>query len=193
MGLAGERKRGKEAAFPLSRKEAASFPLPEAIASVGGGTEPGQVRFQLYNHLNIVYRLFGILSTWLGPGDRIFSEPFLASANQEQCTLPLNFRDHIDVCPIVSLVCQEVSPLCSQHPHYLSCSFFILLMRKQLKSSTPIPHPQPSPDIQNHPFAGDSLPCCRTIAEMHSCKSQTRNGSPVVAEFVVWIRRFNSK
>ena len=55
MGLAGERKRGKEAAFPLSRKEAASFPLPEAIASVGGGTEPGQVRFHLYNCLEIIY------------------------------------------------------------------------------------------------------------------------------------------
>lgn len=157
------------------------------------GLNQGRWDFTSITVWRLFIRLFGILSTWLGPGDRIFSEPFLASANQEQCTLPLNFRDHIDVCPIVSLVCQEVSPLCSQHPHYLSCSFFILLMRKQLKSSTPIPHPQPSPDIQNHPFAGDSLPCCRTIAEMHSCKSQTRNGSPVVAEFVVWIRRFNSK
>lgn len=43
--IMGERKRG----------EVASFPLPEAIASVGGGTESGQLRFQLYNHLEIVY------------------------------------------------------------------------------------------------------------------------------------------
>ena len=35
--------------------------------------------------------------------------------------------------------------------------------------------------------------CCRTEAEIHTCRSQTINGSPVVASSVVWIRRFNSK
>ena len=34
---------------------------------------------------------------------------------------------------------------------------------------------------------------CRTLAEIHTCRSQTINGSPVVASSVVWIRRFNSK
>lgn len=45
MGSGVEKKRG----------EAASFPLPEAIASVGGGTEPGHVRFQLHSRLEMVY------------------------------------------------------------------------------------------------------------------------------------------
>ena len=35
--------------------------------------------------------------------------------------------------------------------------------------------------------------CCRTLAEIHTWISQTINGGPVVASFVVWIRRFNSK
>ena len=35
--------------------------------------------------------------------------------------------------------------------------------------------------------------CCRTQAEIHTCRSQTINGSPVVASSVVWIRRFNFK
>ena len=51
-------------------------------------------------------------------------------------------------------------PLCSQHPHYPSCSSSFFFSKRE-------------------------HPCCRTIAEMHSCKSQTRNGSPVVAEFVI--------
>ena len=39
----------------------------------------------------------------------------------------------------------------------------------------------------------ESPPCCRTPAEMHTCRPQTRNGSPVVASSVVWIRGFNYK
>ena len=35
--------------------------------------------------------------------------------------------------------------------------------------------------------------CCKTLAEIHPCRSQTINGSPVVASSVVWIRRFNFK
>ena len=36
-------------------------------------------------------------------------------------------------------------------------------------------------------------PCYKTPAEMHTCRPQTRNGSPVVASSVVWIRGFNYK
>jgi len=53
--IMGERKRGEAGERKGKRGEVASFPLPEAIASVGGGTESGQLRFQLYNHLEIVY------------------------------------------------------------------------------------------------------------------------------------------
>ena len=35
--------------------------------------------------------------------------------------------------------------------------------------------------------------CFRTSVEVHTCLSQKRDGSPVVASSVVWIRRFNSK
>ena len=35
--------------------------------------------------------------------------------------------------------------------------------------------------------------CCETQAKIHTCRPQTRNGSPAVASSVVWIRRFNSK
>ena len=46
---------------------------------------------------------------------------------------------------------------------------------------------QKTPKLKRKPL------CCRTQAEIHTCRSQTRNGSPVVASSVVWIRRFNSK
>ena len=36
-------------------------------------------------------------------------------------------------------------------------------------------------------------PCCKTLAEMHTCRPQMRNGNPVVVSSVVWIRGFNFK
>ena len=46
---------------------------------------------------------------------------------------------------------------------------------------------QKTPKLKRKPL------CCRTQAEIHTCRSQTISGSPVVASSVVWIRRFNSK
>ena len=46
---------------------------------------------------------------------------------------------------------------------------------------------QKTPKLKRKPL------CCRTQAEIHTCRSQTISGSPVVAWSVVWIRRFKYK
>ncbi|KAB0340326.1 hypothetical protein FD754_023226 [Muntiacus muntjak] len=51
-----------------------------------------------------------------------------------------------------------------------------------IRERTPLPH-NPTP----------AHPCCRMTAKIHSCRPQTRNGSPMLLSSVVWIRRFNPK